>query len=128
MVRQARCCCGETTISAEGEPELNGICHCDDCKRRTGSAFGWSAYFPDDRIVGRTGETSIYRPPGDATQERHFCRRCGTTLFWMTGTLPGLTGIAGGAFVDDPLAEPSRSYRSHRKHGWVELPPKWETR
>lgn len=126
MVRQARCCCGAATISVEGEPELNGICHCDDCRRRTGSAFGWSAYFRDDRIVGRTGETSVYLPLGDPGQARRFCLRCGTTLSWKTPTLPDLTGIAGGCFVEAPLAEPVRSYRSHRKLRWIALPAHWQ--
>lgn len=40
---KASCCCGKSTIEAEGPVRLNAICHCENCKRRTGSALGWSA-------------------------------------------------------------------------------------
>jgi hypothetical protein len=45
MVRRASCCCGICLIEVEGEPAINGVCHCLNCKKRTGSAFGWSSYF-----------------------------------------------------------------------------------
>jgi len=40
MTRTATCCCGSASITVKDDPILNGICHCNDCKRRTGSAFG----------------------------------------------------------------------------------------
>lgn len=43
MVRTATCCCGQTSIEVSGEPVFHCVCHCDNCKRRTGSAFGVSA-------------------------------------------------------------------------------------
>jgi len=117
VLRQATCCCGDATISVEGEPQIHGICHCDDCKRRTGSAFGWSAYFRDERIVRKTGETLRYTIAGREPQERCFCKRCGSTLYWKTESLrlKGLTGIAGGNFVETPLPELKVSFRSNQK-------------
>ena len=37
-----------------------GVCHCANCRRRTGSAFGISAYFPREAVLDRTGEFSVY--------------------------------------------------------------------
>jgi hypothetical protein len=86
------------------------ICHGSSCKRRTGSAFGWSAYFPDDKVVAKTGTFSVYAKDGAAGYNRFFCARCGTTLYWKSfGFLPDQTGIAGGCFVDDPL--PRRTFQ-----------------
>ena len=62
MNRIARCCCEACEIEVAGEPVLNAICHCDNCKRRTGSAFGWSAYFADDSVVARRGELARFEP------------------------------------------------------------------
>ena len=130
VLRQATCCCGDATISVEGEPEIHGICHCDDCKRRTGSAFGWSAYFRDERIVRKTGETLRYTIAGREPQERCFCKRCGSTLYWKTESLrlKGLTGIAGGNFIGTPLPEPKVSFRSNQKCAWVGMPSDWQVR
>ena len=61
MKRIAKCCCEQAGIEVEGEPELNLVCHCDSCKRATGSAFGISVYFKDEQIVRTFGETNIGR-------------------------------------------------------------------
>ena len=60
MKRIAKCCCEQAAIEVEGDPQLYGLCHCDNCKRRTGSAFGVSAYFENDQIIAKTGETYVY--------------------------------------------------------------------
>jgi hypothetical protein len=130
VLRQASCCCGDAIIGVEGDAEIHGICHCDDCRRRTGSAFGWSAYFRDDQIVRKAGTMLRYTIAGNEPQERHFCARCGSTLFWKTNSprLGGLTGIAGGNFIEPPLPEPKISFRSNQKCGWVTLPSDWRIR
>jgi hypothetical protein len=127
VTRKAACCCGECSIEVEGEPILNGICHCDNCRRRTGSAFGWSAYFPDERIVAREGEPSVYvldlADPGRA--QRYFCPRCGTTLYWKSGASPDNTGVAAGCLTGEPLVEPGLSVTDDKRLAWVAIPEGW---
>jgi len=124
--RKARCCCGDCTIEVAGEPTLNGICHCTSCKKRTGSAFGWSAYFPDGQIKARAGTTLVYAKAGLAGYDRFFCSNCGTTLYWKSfGFLPDQTGIAGGCFVDDPIPAPGLSASDAGRCAWVGLPAEW---
>ena len=107
---------------------MHGVCHCTNCKRRTGSAFGISAYFDKAAVVGCSGETSVYsfhHATQNHDQERHFCPRCGTTLFWYLSTLPEQIGIASGCFADVGLPEPSYSVSHARKESWVGLPANW---
>ena len=125
VVSTGRCCCGATSVEVSGEPTLVATCHCDDCRRRTGSAFGWSAYFPDERVVGPDGTLSEYRPAVDDPQMRWFCRNCGTTIAWRTGRFPGQVGVAAGAFVEDPLPSPSIVNRSSACVEWLTLPADW---
>jgi hypothetical protein len=126
VTRTARCCCGASSITVEGEPTLNGICHCTSCRRRTGSAFGWSAYFPDDKVLAKTGEMRLYAKDGDTGYNRFFCARCGTTLYWKSfGFLSDQTGIAGGCFVDDPLPSPNLSAQDKDRCAWLALPEDW---
>ena len=125
MTRTAACCCGAASIAVEGEPDVNGVCHCADCKRRTGSAFGWQVYFPDTRIVGRTGELTRYAVGDPPSQERWFCAACGSTLWWKSGFLPGHTGIAAGNFGETPLPEPRLRIGEDTRCAWVGLPDGW---
>ena len=125
MQRTARCACGATSISVAGEPQIHGVCHCTNCKQRTGSAFGISAYFRRADVLESTGATSVYafhHAAQNDAQQRHFCTGCGTTLFWFVSALPDLVGIAGGCFGEQPLGEPGMSVTHAKKLPWVGLP------
>jgi len=129
MSRTARCCCGQASIELEGNPKIHAVCHCNDCKKRTGSAFGISAYFPDIKVKQKNGEMLVYEINNEETQQkRYFCALCGTTLFWKLARFPlipgveELTGVAGGCFVDDPLPDPVFSASNENKCAWLEMP------
>jgi len=125
MIKVARCACGGSSITVSGEPEAHDVCHCTNCKRRTGSAFGISSYFKRANIVEQTGRTTVYALHAkdlNHDQERHFCSNCGTTLFWYVSDQKDLVGIAGGCFGEDSLGEPAGSYSHSKKVPWVELP------
>jgi hypothetical protein len=126
VTRKAICCCGACSIEVEGEPAVNAICHCANCKRRTGSAFGWSTYFADNQIVRKAGEVRSYALMGANPQQRWFCAACGSTLFWKAGAQPGRTGIAGGCFVET-LLTPTTTVSNKGRCDWLGLPESWRT-
>ncbi len=126
----ATCACGQASITVNARPRMHGVCHCTNCKRRTGSAFGISAYFDKTAVVARRGETTAYafhHAAQDHDQKRHFCALCGTTLYWFVSTLPESIGIAGGCFAGEGLAEPTYSVSERTKESWVGLPGHWQT-
>lgn len=120
MTQTARCCCGDLTITIAGAPLMSAICHCDSCKRRTGSAFGWSVYVRDDDVVETSGAAQVYAVPTVPAAARSFCTRCGSTLFWKADIFPGMTGIAAGGFSDPPA--PTMSASSNNRCVWLDLP------
>ena len=125
MTRIAQRACGSASITVSGEPRMHGICHCTNCKRRTGSAFGLSAYFLRSDVTETTGEMLVYafhHTAEDYDQERYFCSKCGTTLFWYTSARPHLIGIAAGCFSDESFGVPTISGTSSKKLQWVGLP------
>lgn len=125
----ATCACGQASITVNALPTLHGICHCTNCKRRTGSAFGVSAYFERTAVVRQEGKTNVYafhHASQGHDQERHFCSKCGTTLFWFVSALPDKIGIAGGCFADQGLPEPDSTYTDQKRERWVSLPEGWK--
>lgn len=129
MQRTATCACGQASITLASDPVMHGLCHCTNCKRRTGSAFGISAYFDRGAVVGTTGQTRVYafhHAAGKHDQERHFCPNCGTTLFWHVSSMPDKVGVAGGCFADGGLPEPTYSATDHKREAWLGLPPGWQ--
>ena len=49
--REAHCACGQLRIACSGEPASVSLCHCRDCQRRTGSAYGVAAFFARGEIA-----------------------------------------------------------------------------
>ena len=123
MTRTVTCCCGAVRLDVDGEPVFQAVCHCDDCRKRTGSAFGWVAYFPDAAVAHSAGEVRTYRLAPEKATERFFCAACGSTLLWKAGMFPGLTGIAAGNLTGDPLPPPAQSVWDGRRLPWLALDP-----
>ena len=74
MTRIAHCSCGALRAEVTGEPPRVAICHCMECQRRTGSAFGLVIFFPKEQV--RTeGPSKVYVRRSDAGRkvEFHFC-------------------------------------------------------
>ena len=97
------CSCGHVSFQVVLPFEKVVICHCDNCQKRTGSAFGLMIYFKADQVRFSPENLSVYHykaESGNAMQS-HFCRTCGASVF-LTGDLnTGLIGVAGGCFDDD---------------------------
>ncbi len=128
MTFKATCCCKQLSITVSSHPEINSVCHCNNCKQRTGSAFGISMYFKTGAIINKTGETKVYKffhKEQSHEQCRYFCPQCGTTLYWTISTMPDLLGIAGGCFSASDILEPTHTLNNANKCSWVNFPSKW---
>lgn len=124
MNNKAKCCCGSAIVEIEGKPEISAVCHCDDCKKRTGSAFGWSVYVQKEAFKHIAGNLSAYvieKSEQYGKQERYFCEVCGTTLFWKASSVSHLIGIAGGCFEAKESVLPQGQANTDSKLCWVNL-------
>lgn len=119
-IRNAHCCCGALNVRTSGEPVRISVCHCTECQRRTGSAFGVQARFREEDVA-ITGASSQYARKGDSggVAIMHFCPVCGSIVFWRANAIPGFVTVAVGAFADSGFPAPTVSVYGERKHGWV---------
>lgn len=122
--RHAACSCGQLTVRAEGEPIRISVCHCLACQRRTGSAFGFQARFPRDRvqITGRSTEFVRLADEDGDRRRFHFCPECGATVYYLLDSVPDVVAIPVGAFADPSFPPPRFSVWESRRHAWVALP------
>jgi hypothetical protein len=99
------------------------MCHCLACQRRTGSAFGIQARFPNDQVT-ISGRATAFVRTGDSggTATHSFCPVCGSTVYWELGGLPGFTSVAIGAFADPQFPPPKISIYEVRRHPWAVMP------
>lgn len=106
--RVASCACGTLTAAARGEPTRISICHCGECKRRTGSAFSLNATWPDDQVTIRGEATQFERSGEDGGHwvRESFCPRCGVRIFYRIELRPRMVSIPVGAFRDRDFPAP----------------------
>lgn len=120
MTRIAACSCGQLKAACEGEPVRISVCHCLECQRRTGSAFGFQAQFPRAQVTlsGRAGKFTRIADSGN-TATFSFCPDCGSTVYWEPRALPDRISVAAGAFADPGFPAPRHSVYEERRHSWV---------
>jgi hypothetical protein len=106
----AGCLCGDVRIVASGGPYRVGLCHCLDCRKHHGALFGGSAIFPQE-AVAITGETRDWAG-------RHFCVRCGSSVFARTADE---VEVSLGAFDAPDQLMPTYESWTVRREAW--LPP-----
>jgi len=99
-VRIASCGCGQLSAVCTGEPFRISVCHCLDCKKRSGSAFAAQARWNDADVEmrGAFREWSRLSDSGKRGTFR-FCGTCGATVAYAIEAMPGVTAIPIGAFA-----------------------------
>lgn len=124
--RRATCACGQLSVACEGEPVRVAVCHCLQCQRRTGSAFGVAARYRSEAVTIEGEATEFVRVGDEGTRiVFRFCPGCGSTVCWEQPDDPGSIAVAVGAFADPKFTpHPTRSiYDRSRGHPWVDLRP-----
>jgi hypothetical protein len=107
----------------QGDPLVVNICHCLDCRHRTGSAFSYNAYFERESVQIEGSDKSYEREGQEGHKVRHhFCPNCGTTVFWDSDRNPARYGIAATLFGQPFSPLPLYSAWERVKCDWVSLP------
>ena len=122
-LRTASCRCGQLRAECAGEPVRISVCHCLNCKQRSGSAFAVQARWPLDQVK-ITGESTIWvaaSESGGAPTDFHFCPICGGTVWYRGGGMPDLIAVAVGNFADPAFPAPTISVWEERQCAWLEV-------
>ena len=121
--RTASCRCGQLKATVIGDPVRLSVCHCLNCKKRSGSAFAVQARWTADRVTieGRSKAFVLTADSGNRATF-HFCPECGSDVHYeINGKFDGLIAIPLGAFDDPYFASPKFSVWEKRKNDWVDI-------
>jgi hypothetical protein len=100
--RRGRCLCGAVRLTAQEVPDTVGICHCELCRRWTGSAL-IGVEIPRENVTWE-GVEHIAERQTTSWAKRGWCRECGSNLyveFTGEGDYAGKIELSLGIF-DDP--------------------------
>lgn len=121
--REGGCQCGRVRYWVVGEPIGVGVCHCQECQRQSGSAFGMSFIIPKDAFRLSQGELKFFSRVSDSGRPVlcAFCPECGTRIYHEARWLEGTLNVKPGTFDDTSFLRPTGESFAARKHPWVEL-------
>ncbi len=118
------CQCGAIRYEVVGEPRQVVVCHCRDCQRQSGSAFGMTMVVDEAAFRLTRGELKTFASESDAGRAKlgAFCPQCGTRIYhkpeWRRGTI----SVKPGTLDDASWLRPQIHLWTSRKHGWVTIP------
>ena len=114
--RSGGCLCGRIRYRVTGDPFVH-YCHCDMCRRATGSAFAVLAWVPS-AAVSWLGQEPRYRQSSPLAK-RGFCQACGSPLTLAYDADRSTIALHVGTFDDPEQLAPQHNYGSSQRLGWV---------
>jgi hypothetical protein len=121
--RKGGCECGAVRYQVEGEPKAVVVCHCRNCQRQSGGAFGMSMVFAADQFMCESGELASFERPtkSGATMQGRFCPECGTRIYNQKAGAPVII-LKPGTLDDTSELRPTLQLWTSRKQSWFDLP------
>jgi hypothetical protein len=116
------CLCSAVRYTASAEPALVGVCHCRDCQKFTGSAFGFFIGVPRSAFEIQ-GALKTFTKLGDSGNPivRRFCPECGSSVVEEPPGRPDLAIINAGTLDDPSAVTPTMEIYCDRELPWVRL-------
>ena len=96
------CLCKAVTYKSNADPLMILNCHCENCRRATGSVFGTNMFVPEDQLQF-DGELTTFnhKAASGNTITNQFCTKCVTQLFRSSSGRHNVVSVRAGT-VDDP--------------------------
>jgi hypothetical protein len=116
------CQCGNIRYQLRAKPQMLYVCHCSDCQKQSGSAFGMSLIMQSRQVEFIEGAESMRswdtRGEDGDIKRCHFCPDCGTRI--MHGSnIPGQSvSIKAGTLDDTRHLQPTA-------HIWLQSAQPW---
>lgn len=118
------CQCGHLRYEVRAEPLSVYVCHCTECQRQSGSAFGMSVIVPRPALVFTSGEPRRW----SRTTERgnvldgDFCATCGTRVAHYPRINERVAILKPGTLDDTQWLIPVGHIWTRSAQPWVRIP------
>ena len=118
------CLCGRVRYEGTADPLFMGNCHCRDCQKAGGGAYGAEIGLPAAALK-ITGTVKYYDSKAESgnTLSRGFCPECGARLFGKTSAMQELAMISAGSLDDPGLYQPTMDIFTASAQPWDYMNP-----
>ena len=112
------CLCGAVRYRSDAEPLMQVVCHCETCRKNSGSAFSMNVAVPQDTLRIESGSPRRYEDHSGASGKafyRFFCGDCGSHVYSHGAAYGAIVFIKAGTLDDFELARTQPAYLVRRK-------------
>lgn len=120
MLRGSCLCCA-VRYEIHGPISHVTHCHCSMCRKAHGAAFATYGRVERKDFLVTSGAEDISSYQSSPGVNRTFCRRCGSTLQFISEKRPGTLSVALGTLDDDPNVETSTHIFVGSKAPWFQI-------
>jgi hypothetical protein len=113
------CLCGAVRYSCNAEPEMAGHCHCEDCRRSSGSGHCSHLGVPEASLA-LSGEIKGYARAADSGNvvTRFFCPTCAAPVYSSNSGMAGLIFVRASSLDDLEVFKPQMHVYAARAASW----------
>lgn len=113
------CLCGAVRYTCDGETMMAGHCHCEDCRRTSGSGHSSHLAVHEDSVT-LAGSVTAYVRPADSGNPvtRAFCPTCGAPVFSKNPAMPGMLFLRASSLDDLEVFQPQMHVFTMRAASW----------
>lgn len=111
------CYCGAVKFEITGTSDWVGHCHCESCRRASGSVMTTFAGFKPEQVVFTGAMPNRFTTPDGVT--RSFCGQCGSPVSFEIDSRPGETHLHLGLFDDLEQTVPENHSFIGEKPSWL---------
>lgn len=115
------CLCGGIRYEIDAELTAVSNCHCGQCRKASGAAFGTGATIPTASFRFIAGEELLEAWESSPGKRRCFCRRCGSPILKRNDARPESLRLRLGTLDSDPGVKPSKHIYVGSKAPWFEI-------
>jgi hypothetical protein len=120
-VLKGSCLCQGVKYQAEGPIVAVARCHCEQCRKASGSEFASNGSVPATSFHVLQGEELLEQFEWSPGEARVFCRRCGSPLFKRSAKNPNMVRLRLGALDVEIDVKPTMHVFVSEKPGWSEI-------
>ena len=103
-------------LRGQGVPVRTAICHCDDCRKATSSAFATSVFAnAADLAIKDTPKQFQHITDTSPTMTKEFCANCGSQFFGFSSRGPTIRQVKVGTIDDASFVNPQIEVYKIRK-------------
>ena len=118
------CQCTAVRYQSTQAPKTIYACHCTECQRQSGSAFGTSMWVPRDAVSFTQGAPKQWTRTADNGRkiDCFFCPDCGTRLIHFPQHSPQMALIRPGTLDDTSGIHLAGHIWIRSKQPWFQIP------